>query len=132
MIERTTMLIQALPEVLSKRERNVQMVTMRGKIIQVVNGRIFTNWKLRLLNWICLALKIVKGRLINSPDMVINRAEILVIRDRIVILSACLYHYPWRREILHTVIFPIVIYGTVFILWMIWVNKFAKKKKVNT
>ena len=51
---------------------------------------------------------------------------------RIVILSACLYHYPWRREILHTVIFPIVIYGTVFILWMIWVNKFAKKKKVNT
>jgi len=50
---------------------------------------------------------------------------------RIVILSAGLYHYPWRREILHTVIFPLVIYGTVFLLWMVWVNRFAKKKKAN-
>jgi exosortase family protein XrtF len=33
---------------------------------------------------------------------------------RIVILSAGLYHYPWRREILHNVIFPMLIYGTVF------------------
>ncbi len=50
---------------------------------------------------------------------------------RIVILSAGLYHYPWRREILHTVIFPLVIYGTVFLLWMFWVNRFSKKKRAN-
>lgn len=48
---------------------------------------------------------------------------------RIVILSVGLYHYPWRREILHTVIFPLIIYGLVFILWMIWVNRFSKLKK---
>lgn len=50
---------------------------------------------------------------------------------RIVILSAGLYHYPWRREILHNVIFPMLIYGTVFLLWMLWVNRFSKTLKSN-
>ena len=50
---------------------------------------------------------------------------------RIVILSIGLYHYPWRREILHTVIFPLIIYGLVFLLWMFWVNNFSKFKKQN-
>ncbi|WP_422107487.1 exosortase family protein XrtF [Winogradskyella sp.] len=50
---------------------------------------------------------------------------------RIVILSAGLYHYPWRRELLHNVIFPMLIYGTVFLLWMIWVNRFSKSVKTN-
>lgn len=50
---------------------------------------------------------------------------------RIVILTIGLYHYPWQREILHTVIFPLLIYGTVFLLWMIWVNRFSKTKKAG-
>ena len=50
---------------------------------------------------------------------------------RIVILSIGLYHYPWRREILHTIIFPLIIYGMVFLLWMIWVNRYDKVKKRN-
>ena len=48
---------------------------------------------------------------------------------RIVILSAGLYHYPWRKEFLHDVFFPLAIYGMVFILWMIWVNHFAKSQR---
>lgn len=48
---------------------------------------------------------------------------------RIVILSVGLYHYPWRREELHTVIFPLIIYGMVFMLWMFWVNRFSNLKK---
>ena len=48
---------------------------------------------------------------------------------RIVILSVGLYHYPWRRDILHTVMFPMIIYGMVFILWMFWVNRFTKINK---
>lgn len=47
---------------------------------------------------------------------------------RIAILSIGLYHYPWRREELHTVIFPLIIYGMVFLLWMFWVNRFANLK----
>lgn len=50
---------------------------------------------------------------------------------RIAILSIGLYHYPWREEILHTVIFPIIIYGIVFLLWMFWVNRFSKLEKAN-
>ncbi|MFD2542352.1 exosortase family protein XrtF [Lacinutrix gracilariae] len=48
---------------------------------------------------------------------------------RIVILSVGLYHYPWRKDILHTVIFPAIIYGMVCLLWMVWVNRFSNSKK---
>ena len=50
---------------------------------------------------------------------------------RIVILTVGLYHYPWRREILHSVIFPLIIYGLMFLLWMFWVNRFVNLKAKN-
>ena len=50
---------------------------------------------------------------------------------RIVVLTIGLYEYPWRRDILHTVIFPLIIYGMVFILWMFWVNRFSKNKRAR-
>ena len=50
---------------------------------------------------------------------------------RIVIITIGLYKYPWRYEELHTVIFPLIIYGFVFLLWMFWVNRFAKVQNVN-
>ena len=45
---------------------------------------------------------------------------------RIVVISIALYHYPWREEILHNVIFPGLIYSMVFALWMFWVYRFNK------
>lgn len=48
---------------------------------------------------------------------------------RIAVLCIGLYHYPWRREILHTIIFPLIIYGMVFLLWMFWVNRFSRINK---
>lgn len=50
---------------------------------------------------------------------------------RIIILSIGLYHYPWRKEILHNVIFPMLIYGMVFLLWMVWVNRFSQNKMLD-
>jgi exosortase family protein XrtF len=44
---------------------------------------------------------------------------------RIALLSIALYHYPNLEHILHGVIFPLVIYGVVFFLWVIWVNKYS-------
>lgn len=44
---------------------------------------------------------------------------------RIAILSVALYHFPEQEEMLHGVIFPLFIYGVVFVLWVIWVNKFS-------
>jgi len=48
---------------------------------------------------------------------------------RIVTLVICLFHYPEYSEPLHNYVFPAMIYGVVFILWMIWVNSFQKKSK---
>nr|WP_246109148.1 exosortase family protein XrtF [Seonamhaeicola algicola] len=45
---------------------------------------------------------------------------------RIVLLSIGLYHYPEYEHVLHTVIFPAIIYGMVFLLWVFWVNRFSK------
>lgn len=50
---------------------------------------------------------------------------------RIVVLTVALYHYPWRRDVLHTVVFPGIIYGMVFLLWIIWVNRFSNMIKKN-
>lgn len=44
---------------------------------------------------------------------------------RIAILSVLFYEYPQYKNVLHGVIFPIIIYGVVFILWIVWINKFS-------
>jgi len=44
---------------------------------------------------------------------------------RIALLSIALLHYPQYEDLLHGVIFPLFIYGVVFGLWVIWVNKFS-------
>ena len=41
---------------------------------------------------------------------------------RIVILTIALYKYPQYENILHSVVFPGIIYSMVFILWMVWVR----------
>jgi exosortase family protein XrtF len=48
---------------------------------------------------------------------------------RIALLAVLLFHFPERSHILHGVLFPLIIYGLVFILWIIWVNKFSKYAK---
>ncbi|MDT0556246.1 exosortase family protein XrtF [Patiriisocius hiemis] len=48
---------------------------------------------------------------------------------RIVILAISLYEYPQHEEILHGVIFPALIYGMVFLLWMVWVRTLKKEAR---
>jgi exosortase family protein XrtF len=48
---------------------------------------------------------------------------------RILALSKLMYVYPDYEDILHELFFPAIIYGTVFILWVIWVRKFSYLKK---
>jgi len=45
---------------------------------------------------------------------------------RIAILTVMYYEYPQYQEILHSVVFPAIIYGMVFLLWMIWVRMLPK------
>lgn len=41
---------------------------------------------------------------------------------RIALLSFLLYKYPEHTEFLHGVVFPGIIYGMVFLLWVIWIR----------
>jgi len=41
---------------------------------------------------------------------------------RIAILVVALYKFPEYENILHSVVFPGIIYSLVFILWMVWVR----------
>jgi exosortase family protein XrtF len=50
---------------------------------------------------------------------------------RIAILSVALYYHPNYEPILHGVVFPLIIYGFVFGLWVIWVNKFSNYAQNN-
>ena len=51
---------------------------------------------------------------------------------RIVMLSMALYKLPQMKSFLHDIAFPLVIYGVVFLLWVIWVNKFSFYATGNT
>lgn len=48
---------------------------------------------------------------------------------RIALLCVLLYRFPEQEHFLHGVLFPLFIYSVVFILWVIWVNKFSKYAK---
>lgn len=45
---------------------------------------------------------------------------------RIAFLTVMLYKYPDQQEFLHNLVFPAIIYGATFLLWVIWVQKFSK------
>lgn len=72
------------------------------------------------------------GKLKNTIYFIFSGSIIIHILNitRIALLMVAFYHFPKANFILHDILFPLVIYGTVFILWIIWVNKlsfYAKK-----
>lgn len=50
---------------------------------------------------------------------------------RIALLSVLLLNFPEYEPILHGVVFPLIIYGLVFVLWIVWVNYFSNYAKRN-
>ena len=48
---------------------------------------------------------------------------------RIAVIAIALYKYPQYQSFLHEILFPVIIYGLTFLLWVIWVKKFAKIKR---
>lgn len=44
---------------------------------------------------------------------------------RIALLCMAIFHYNQYEHLLHGVIFPLFIYGIVFLLWVIWVNNYS-------
>ena len=46
---------------------------------------------------------------------------------RLVLLCVGLLEYPQYKTLLHDIVFPATIYGTVFLLWFLWVYRFSKQ-----
>jgi len=44
---------------------------------------------------------------------------------RIVLLTMAIDRFPEQEHLLHGVVFPLFIYGVVFLLWVLWVQKFS-------
>mgnify|MGYP003890717997 CR=1 FL=1 len=67
------------------------------------------------------------GKIKNTIYFIVVGGFIIHILNitRIALLMVAFYNFPEANFILHDILFPLVIYGTVFILWIIWVNKFS-------
>lgn len=46
---------------------------------------------------------------------------------RIGLMAIGIYEYPGQAHFLHTIAFPLVIYGMVFLLWIVWVALYSKQ-----
>ncbi len=48
---------------------------------------------------------------------------------RIALLCLALYYYKKYGAFLHEIIFPLFIYGVVFLLWILWIMKFSEYER---
>lgn len=46
---------------------------------------------------------------------------------RIAFIAIMIYEYPQHAHFLHSIAFPLLIYGAVFLLWVVWVIIYAKQ-----
>ena len=67
------------------------------------------------------------GKLKNTIVFIILGSVLIYVLNvsRIVILSMAMFRFPEYQDFLHGVVFPLLIYSIVFILWIIWVNKYS-------
>ena len=74
---------------------------------------------------------LMKGRLKDKLWFVpLGFLGILVLNImRIIALSMIYYHKPQYLDFNHKYTFVIIVYGAIFGLWVLWVNKFANKKE---
>ncbi|WP_029037796.1 exosortase family protein XrtF [Salinimicrobium xinjiangense] len=46
---------------------------------------------------------------------------------RIALMAIGIVEYPWHAHFLHSIAFPLVIYGAVFMLWVLWISIYSKQ-----
>ncbi|WP_340199906.1 exosortase family protein XrtF [Ascidiimonas sp. W6] len=70
-----------------------------------------------------------KGSFLNTILFILGGSLLIYLVNlfRIVLLLIGFYEVPEYKDFLHAIIFPLIIYGIVFLMWMIWVSKLAKK-----
>ncbi|MEI7508857.1 MAG: exosortase family protein XrtF [Flavobacterium sp.] len=68
-----------------------------------------------------------KGKLKQTIAFILIGSLVIYVFNviRIALLCMAIYHFPQYESILHGVIFPLIIYGMVFVLWIIWINNYS-------
>ncbi len=80
-----------------------------------------------LFAWFIVAYKgKIKYKLIYIPLGVISIQLLNVLR--VVVLAILDTHSRTWTEFNHTYTFTIIVYGYIFFLWMVWVNKYSEKE----
>jgi exosortase family protein XrtF len=51
---------------------------------------------------------------------------------RIAFIIIGFYQFPQHEKLFHDVLFPIIIYGFVFVLWILWIKKYSDHAKNST
>jgi len=68
-----------------------------------------------------------RGKIINTFAFICLGSVLIYIVNiiRIACLSISIYYYPAYQDFLHGIVFPLIIYGLVFVLWFVWIHKFS-------
>ncbi|WP_340064642.1 exosortase family protein XrtF [Ascidiimonas aurantiaca] len=68
-----------------------------------------------------------RGPLVHTLLFILGGTLLIYVVNtaRVALLIIGLYEVPEYGDALHRVFFPLVIYGLVFLLWVMWVRKFA-------
>lgn len=71
-----------------------------------------------------------RGKLLSTILFGFSGAVLIYLVNifRIALLSVGLLYAKEYSDVLHGLFFPAIIYGTVFLLWMVWVNYFSNIK----
>ncbi|MDX1762411.1 MAG: exosortase family protein XrtF [Christiangramia sp.] len=51
---------------------------------------------------------------------------------RIAFMAIGIYEYPWHAHFLHSIAFPLGIYGVVFLIWVLWIAIYSKQIKYES
>ena len=108
-------------------EMSVKMLIDGHYVARVIEGCNSLNIIILFLSFIIAFPGSLKATLLFGAigSILIYGTNIL----RIAFLTVMLYKYPDQQEILHNLVFPAIIYGITFLLWVLWVLKFSNYKK---
>lgn len=107
------------------------LVLVNGvSVVRIVEG---CNAISVMILFVAFVLSFSKGILRTAGFIVAGLLIIHILNvSRIVLLTIGIIKYPEYEHFLHGVVFPLVIYGTVFLLWIIWVTKFTRHVSKTT
>ncbi len=103
-------------------------IALNGEfVVQVVEGCNAVSVIILFLSFILAFKKTWKSTLlyIFAGSIIIYTLNVI----RIALLTIGIYHYPQHTEFMHGTLFPVFIYGVVFLLWISWVRNFKKPEK---